>query len=284
MQNSLILLLIVGIGAGTVGYLLQPGENAQPEPVVQAPATVNAFPAAPQGSTTLAQLSEALQREVSARKALESELAQLKQQVVGLTKAETPSGEAQDEGDDNFDTKAHAAAMSGMGDDSTWFNEQALVDAGVDVSVAQQLKQQYETLEMKKLYLRDRASREGWLRSERFLEERQKLDSRSTTIRDQFGDKAYDAYLYAAGLPNRVEVQSVLGTAPAGTAGIQAGDRILSYDNQRIYTGQELRQATAQGQANETITVEVERGGNILQVYLPRGPMGIRMSFVSVAP
>jgi S1-C subfamily serine protease len=79
-------------------------------------------------------------------------------------------------------------------------------------------------------------------------------------------------------------VSSVLATAQAGAAGIQSGDHILRYDNQRIYSGFELRQATTGGNAIDSVSVEVERDGEILEFYLIRGPLGIRMNSVSVAP
>ena len=136
---------------------------------------------------------------------------------------------------------------------------------------------------MQKLYLRDQAIREGWDR-QKYREEIQALNDEEDVLKDQLGESAYDAYLFASGQSNRVAVSSVLATAPAGAAGIEPGDHILSYDNQRIYSGFELRQATTGGNASDSVPVEVERDGEILEFYLIRGPLGIRMNSVSVAP
>lgn len=274
-----MLILVAAIAAG-IGYLLQPA----PEPRVAVQPGSATQPA--QGTATLAadasldELRQAIEAESAKRQALARELAVLKKQLASLTTQEPGTRPVTEEGL----PPGHQGVAAEAATETAWFNVQALVDAGIDTSVAQQIKQDFEALEMEKLYLRDRASREGWLRSPRFFEETGKLNARNENIRDQYGEDAYDAFLYATGSPNRVEVQSVLSSAPAGVAGIQAGDRILRYDNQRIYGGSELRDATAQGQAEEMVTVEVERDGQVLQFYLPRGPLGIRMSTISVAP
>ena len=58
----------------------------------------------------------------------------------------------------------------------------------------------------------------------------------------------------------------------------------MRYDNQRIYNWFELREATAAGDLSDTVAIEVDRDGETLQFYLARGPLGIRMNSVSVAP
>jgi S1-C subfamily serine protease len=76
----------------------------------------------------------------------------------------------------------------------------------------------------------------------------------------------------------------VLESAQAGTAGIKPGDHIIRYDNQRIYNWRDLREATAGGSISDTVALEVEREGETIEFYLARGPLGIRMDSVSVAP
>jgi C-terminal processing protease CtpA/Prc len=281
MRATIITTIFFATAAGLIGYSLRPATEA---PVRSsdnmAASTASRAIESLDADAGVEDLRQAIQAEAAARQALEKELAKVKRQVAALTKK---GGAASQTADEDM-PEGHQAMLGGEGGDEAWFNEQALVDAGIDVAVAGQMKQDFENLEMEKLYLRDQASREGWLRTQRFFEEVSQLNERSESIRDQYGEDAYDAYLYATGAPNRVEVRSVLESAPAGTAGIQAGDHIISYDNQRIYTGQALREATAQGAANEVVLVEVERNGEHLQFYLPRGPMGIRMDSISVAP
>jgi S1-C subfamily serine protease len=115
-------------------------------------------------------------------------------------------------------------------------------------------------------------------------DEFRQLDDKEESLRDQLGESAYDAYLYASGQSNRVAVTSVLASAQAGQAGIEAGDHILRYDNQRVYNWRDLRTATTSGDISDVVEVEVDRDGETLQFYLARGPLGIRMDSLSVAP
>jgi len=224
----------------------------------------------------ITQLNRLLQAEINARKSLEKKLDALSLQV-----AEFKSS-AQYQSEDittQIENEQPADAESG----SDWFNEQALVDSGMNPGQAAELKTFFEQQELQQLYLRDQAVREGWDR-QKYRDEIQSLNDEEDALKDRLGESAYDAYLYASGQPNRVAVSSVLATAPAGAAGIQSGDHILRYDNQRIYSGFELRQATTGGNASDSVRVEVERDGEILEFYLARGPLGIRMNSVSVAP
>ena len=110
------------------------------------------------------------------------------------------------------------------------------------------------------------------------------ITDKEDALKEQLSESAYDAYLYASGKTNRVAVTSVLASAQAGTVGIQPGDHIIRYDDQRVYSGFELRQATSSGDISDTVALEVERDGKTILFYLPRGPLGIRMNAVSIAP
>jgi S1-C subfamily serine protease len=136
---------------------------------------------------------------------------------------------------------------------------------------------------MERLYLRDQAAREGWDR-ERIRNEMQLLESTEDDLRERLGESAYDAYLYASGQTNRVAVSSLLESAQAGQAGIKPGDHIIRYDSQPIYNWRELRSATTSGNIGDSVEVEVDRDGETLQFYLMRGPLGIRMDALRVAP
>jgi len=149
---------------------------------------------------------------------------------------------------------------------------------------AANITQMYEAVEMEKLYLRDRAQREGWMASDRFREEMDKLDERTTNLRNELGSQAYDALLYATGRPNRVIVEGTLGNSPAAQAGIKKGDTILRYADKPIYSWYDLREATGQGDANEMVAVVVQRGSKNVEIYVKRGPLGIRLDQQSVNP
>jgi len=131
--------------------------------------------------------------------------------------------------------------------------------------------------------LRDQSIREKWS-SEKLREAMQALESKEDELKNQLSETAYDAYLYASGRPNRVAVTSVLENAQAGLMGIKSGDHIIRYDNQRIYNWFDLREATASGNISDMVELQVERDDKMIQFYLTRGPLGIRMNSVSVAP
>jgi hypothetical protein len=94
-------------------------------------------------------------------------------------------------------------------------------------------------------------------------------------LRQQLGDSDYEKYLTSQGGQASVTVREVIGESPANRAGLQPGDRILSYDGKRIFTMNELRSMAFSGEPGEDVIVDVERNGQRIQLVLPRGPMGI---------
>lgn len=164
------------------------------------------------------------------------------------------------------------------------FDEQALVDAGFRPADAQHLREVYETVDLERLYLRDRATREGWMGTPRFAEESRALDERLDRLRPDLGEDNYDWFLYASGQFNRVLVADVLERSAADAAGILPGDRILRYGDQRVFAASELAALTTQGRGGEPIVVEVERAGALQRVTLPRGPIGVRLGAERAKP
>lgn len=226
----------------------------------------------------LGELNRLLQNEVRARQQLEYKFEQLSRQMDDLDRNvqsfNRATGTGQEINDDDSDTPDS---------DNNWFNEQALIDSGMPDSQASELMAHFEQLELERLYLRDQSIRESWDRS-KYREALQTIANKEDDLRNRLNESEYDAYLYASGQSNRVAVTSVLSSAQAGTAGIIAGDYIIRYDDQRIYNGFDLREATAGGNIEDTVALEVEREGETLLFYLPRGPLGIRMNSVSIAP
>ena len=189
----------------------------------------------------------------------------------------SPDGQTGIESPDDRVATAEAAVSR------DWFDEQSLIENGIDEVQASQMRAHFEQLELERLVLRNQSLREGWERQQLRAALRE-VALKESEIRNQFGEAAYDAYLFAAGLPNRVAVTSVLPSAQAGEAGIQPGDFILRYDDERIYDWFDLQEATATGEVGEMVSLEVERDGETLQFYLQRGPLGIRMNSISVGP
>jgi len=260
---------------GTTAALPQVPEADQSMTAVDA--ELENFDAAARTAARISELNRLLQNEIRARQALEQKLETLSRQVSALDSAAGLFAvtETADQPDDNPDEPELP--------EEGWFDQQALLDSGMDNALVSEMKVTFEQLEMERLYLRDRAAREDWDR-EQMRSEMEALESREDELRERLGESAYDAYLYASGQSNRVAVTSVLASAQAGQAGIKPGDHIVRYDNQRIYNRMDLRSATTSGDISDTVPVEVERDGETLQFYLVRGPLGIRMDSLRVAP
>ena len=280
MRSSFIsigIAIIIGI---VIGVLLQtpdtPNATNSAKQSLPAPTDENeAQSASTDNDNTLESLQRQLQNEITARKKLQQQVEQLSQKVAEL---DTQNKEV------TTQTPSPHTPSDNSAENRAWFNQQALIDAGVDATTAENIKARFEKQELEKLYLRDQAIREGWLGSKRFLDEMQALNEQDDNLQKELGDEAYAAYLYATGQPNQVTVQSVLANSSADSAGIQANDQILRYGEQRIYNWRDLRNATTKGNADETVSVDIIRDGKQLQVYVQRGPLGIRMNSTSQAP
>jgi hypothetical protein len=158
------------------------------------------------------------------------------------------------------------------------------LDAGFDPARAEYVKQIQDDLALQRLYLRDQAEREGWLRSPRYRDAMQAITEREDGLQQELGPQDYDRYLYAIGRPNRVLVGDVLANGPAQQAGIQIGDAILSYGGEPIYEAGTLVEATRAGSAGMSTAVEIQRDGETQLVYVPRGPLGINLRVARVRP
>lgn len=154
----------------------------------------------------------------------------------------------------------------------------ALRLAGVPDDTASLIQRQQDQQTLNRLELLDRAGREGWANTDRLDAELENLEASSPNLREQLGDDAYDRYLYHAGRPNRVVVASVIEGSVADQAGIQAGDSLLSYDANRLFSMQDLRSSIQQGVRNEPVVLQITRDGQFLTMDAVRGPLGITMS------
>lgn len=96
-----------------------------------------------------------------------------------------------------------------------------------------------------------------------------------TRLRSDLGDADYENYLQSMGQPTAVMIQEVLGSSPANRAGLQAGDQLVSYGGKRVFSMTELRAQAMQGQTGEDVVIEIMRNGTLMQLTVPRGPLGI---------
>jgi hypothetical protein len=90
-------------------------------------------------------------------------------------------------------------------------------------------------------------------------------------LRREIGDAEYERYLRATGIDPVILVTGVSATSQAAVFGFQRNDRITSYGGQRVFDHREIRLMEAQGEARESVIVEIIRDGQPMQIYIQRG-------------
>ena len=215
----------------------------------------------------VATLREALASERAEREALEAEVERLR-------------AEAEDSGW-SAATGEVDAPPGGAKSDGPWFNAQALLQHGVEAAEVDRVRESFDRNEMALLELEDRARREGWIGSPRY---RDALRDARDALRAELGDDRFDLLLYASGRHNRVVVEDVLDGSPAQRAGIQRGDEILRYGDQRLFWAWDLKHQTTQGRPGEPVSIDIARGGQAERLWSAYGPLGIRLREESRPP
>jgi len=224
--------------------------------------------------------SDALQKEIAARQQLAQTVARLEKELHEIKTQLGPRSSAS-----TAPTATTAAApQEAAHTNEPVFDEDALRAAGLSMTTVKQTRERFEQLEMDRLFLRDRAIREGWMGTVRYSNEVEKLEGRKQDINNSLGDNGYDAYLYATNQSNRVLIREMLQGSPAKAAGLLPGDMVLSYDRKRMFATRDLQNATAGGRAGESVPVEILRNGQPMTLYIPRGPLGVYLDADSAKP
>ncbi len=205
---------------------------------------------------------------------MQAELVALQQRVVSLERRPLPV--VDDAGVDGGSDAARPRTPQEQRD--------ALVRAGVAAGTADEILWRRSQAELDRLELRDQALREGWLGTDRYREEMRALNAERVSLRDELDVDAYDRYLYETGESNRVSVDSVIAGSAGDESGLMPGDVIERYGDQLVLDFNDLRSATSAGARGELVPVQVRRGGQLVEVWLPRGPIGIRLDAARVDP
>ena len=145
-----------------------------------------------------------------------------------------------------------------------------LIEAGFLPSQASMIVSRESELQMESLRARYEAERNGdptdyW----------RNRNLTSETIRQELGDADYERYLVANNRSTSITVSSVIESSPAQSAGLQAGDEIIRYDGERVFSMTDLTRQTMDGTAGQNIVVDIMRNGTSMQIVMPRGPVGI---------
>ncbi len=246
------------------------GPGGVSEPAVSSPAP--SFEADLEAARLeVATLRQALAEERGERDALEAQLERLRQELDELAwRDEAPEAEP---GAEEMGAEVQP--------ERPWFDAEALARHGVQPSEVDGLREAFDASELALLQLEDEARREGWYDDPRY---RLRLRDLRVALRAELGDERFDLILFATGRHNRVVVTDLLAGSPAERAGVQAGDEILSYAERQVFRGMELKRATTEGRTGERVELVVLRNGSRERLWVPRGPLGIRMRPASRPP
>ena len=134
--------------------------------------------------------------------------------------------------------------------------------------------------QLQRLELRDLASRGGWINTDRFRDEIRSLNNGSQ-LRETLGDDGYDQLLLAEGRSNRVQIESIIENSSADLAGLEVGDIVISYANERIFNFRGLRGATTGGVRDELVPIQLSRNDELIELVIARGPMGVTLAGIT---
>lgn len=281
---SALVLLTVGIGLGW-------GLSRDDDPAVGDPRSFISSQSSGDSihalSTKIDELVLQLENERQHRISLENDLIKLRK-LVSANITPVPATTVHDDLSNNVsrqpeNNSANIAQANTLENGMTKI-QQALIAVGMDGDLMERIEQRVEKQEMQQLYLQNQARREGWYGTSRYFEEQRKADSGDNVYREELGDERYDKFLFETGQNNRVTAYNVLSGSPAEKVGIQANDIVYSYDDKRIFSWDDLTTATAEGDPQQMVRVEVIRDGEPLEFYLKRGPLGIRLGSQKVNP
>jgi hypothetical protein len=229
----------------------------------------------PQLLDTLMSLEDALAEQTARTEALAQKVALLE------ARRELPPGAL------DGDQSAHSAAGDEADDDEQPGPQRAfggqrgetveierLIAAGIDPIDAAEIAAAVDKITLDRLRLRYETARNGDLGSTKYREALAEIPNPREFVQEQYGDDAYDSYLYASGRPNRVIVTDVLQESPAHQIGLQAGDVLISLDDQRIYSSRDIMSIASASAGS--VPLAIRRDGQILQYYVEPGPLGVR--------
>nr|WP_081475726.1 PDZ domain-containing protein [Microbulbifer agarilyticus] len=156
-----------------------------------------------------------------------------------------------------------------------------LIDAGFPPERAALIMDRQERLQYEQMQYSYEYHHMQDKRSERAVELQQKIQTYSNPRRvfeQELSPAEFEQYLNAFGGRTEMEIGSIIESAPAYDAGLRAGDKIIRYNNQRVFHMGDLRTQVYQAKPGSSVEVEIQRRGSSSteKIYLPAGPLGIR--------
>lgn len=220
----------------------------------------------------VAALETALSQEQIARQLLQEEVMFLSAELEGVQQMSATSR------DDPREESSESEPETSMAERRSRFSrrrspegrKERLVEAGIDVGLADWIVRREEELQMESLQARFEAGRSGDPRE--FYQEQ---FSTREVLRQELGDDNYERYLTANGRPISIAVSSVIGSSPAQSAGLMPGDEITRYAGERVFSMTDINDVAMEGEPGQSVVIDILRDGVPMQVAIPRGPLGI---------
>ncbi|MDH4108177.1 MAG: PDZ domain-containing protein [Gammaproteobacteria bacterium] len=268
-RQTAVLLLAGGLAAGALVAALSAGRVAAPAGDEAAHSILLGPGARSEPAEDLeariASLEEAIAAERQARQWLEEEILYLGSELERLGGGSAGASAAAQPEPVDAQASPQSARTRGAGRELS-----RLVGAGFTPAEAEWIVRRESELTMQALRERYEADRRG--EPPDYFAGR---DSASDELRAELGDAAYERYLEANRRSTSIAVGSVLESSPAQSAGLLAGDEIVSYDGRRVFDLSDLTELTKAGEPGQAVVVDILRGGQPMQVVIPRGPLGI---------
>ena len=271
MRKS-IALIVAGLVAGFVIAAWWGGDSRAP------------FSASGDELTTaqrLAALEEKLAAEVGRRRQIEAELALLNERIGPATTVdelavaesfETPSRSSASTEETPVAEAAVPPAARRRPRSQMDDNEliERFVAAGIAPARAQWIVARSQELRMEALQAQYDAAREGAPIAPGIV-----AFAPTATLRGELGDADYERYLQALDRQTNVYIRDVLATSPGARAGLKPGDQVVNFDGERVFDITDINRLVLDGEPGQMVAVDVLRDGQLMQLYVPRGPIGI---------
>lgn len=284
--SFLVLAAAAGVLIGALGASTWPGDTPLPGDSAETSAksslrqtrqNPSGEPESEHLADAVESLTQVLNAEINERRVLTQQVERLKSELLDLKQNLKVRVQEAFQAD-------NASRRQQSGSTVAQTSEERLAAAGFTPQELESIRRLQAEAQMAGIELDDRARREGWINTPRYFRELQELSTGAATTRKALGDELYDQYLVASGLPNRIAVASIIEMSPARKAGFRRGDVVLRYGGEKIYSNQQLVNLRSSGQRGEPVTVEILRDGQVLQLTIPRGPMGLAMQPTVVDP
>lgn len=268
------LFLILGASAGFAfatfmagGSDSLPGMPAERVEAWQGNASANEFSPL---AERLGLLETTLDAEIALRESLQAELAAITEQMAKLQTVDRPDEPRREELDREAIQERVAERFGDRRGDDPDRRLNQLVEAGFSPDQAQHITERESELRLEALY----AQYDRVVEGEPFDPRADQFDPQDQ-LRQELGDASYERYLEGTGQSTSISVQSVMAGSAGQAAGLQPGDEVVGYGGERVYSTSDLNQLILDGSPGQTVAVDVLRDGQQIQVYVPRGPIGI---------